>query len=51
MDVVRGFLNPPVKDDIYMLLPEGIEWLDPSKPAGWTVCRLNKALYSFKEVL
>jgi len=49
MDVVTAFLNPPVKDDIYMLLPEGIEWLDPSKPACSTVCRLNKALYGLKE--
>jgi len=49
MDVVTAFLNPPVNDDIYMYLPEGIDWLDPSKPAGTTVCKLNKALYGLKE--
>lgn len=30
MDVVTAFLNLPVNDDIYMLMPEGIEWLDPN---------------------
>jgi len=49
MDVVTAFLNPPVNDDIYMLLLEGIDWLDPSKPASITVCKLNKALYGVKE--
>lgn len=49
MDVVTAFLNPPINDDIYMLLPEGVDWLDPSKPAGITACKLNKALYGLKE--
>ena len=48
MDVVTAFLNPPIDDDIYMLLPEGIDWLDPSKPGNITVCKLNKALYGLK---
>ena len=49
MDVVTAFLNPPVNDEIYMSLPEGIDWLDPNKPASATACRLNKALYGLKE--
>ena len=50
MDVVTAFLNPPVNDEIYyMVLPEGIDWLDPGKPASMTVCKLNKALYGLKE--
>ena len=49
MDVVTAFLNAPINDDIYMLLPEGIDWLDPSKPAGITACNQNKALYGLKE--
>jgi len=48
MDVVTAFLNPPVNHDIYMYLPEGINWLDLSNPAGTTVCKLNKALYGLK---
>jgi len=50
MDVVTAFLNPPINDEIYMVLPEGIDWLDPGKPASMTVCKLNKALYGLKEV-
>ena len=49
IDVVTAFLNPAVNDDIYMFLPDGIDWLDPRKPARTTVCKLNKALYGFKE--
>ena len=49
MDVVTAFLNPPVNNDIYMFLPEGIDWLDPTKPANTTICKLNKALYGLKE--
>ena len=49
MDVVTAFLNPPVYDNIYMCLPEGIESLDPTKPTTATVCKLNKALYGLKE--
>jgi len=49
MDVVTRFLNPPVYDNIYMCLPEGIEWLNPTKPTTATVCKLNKALYGLKE--
>jgi len=45
MDVVTAFLNPPVNEEIYTVLPEGIDWLDPGKPASITVCKLNKALY------
>ena len=49
MDVVTAYLNPPVNDDIYMLMPEGIEWLDPNRAASMTVCKLNKALYALKQ--
>ena len=49
MDVVTAFLNPPVNSNIYMCLPQGIEWLDPSKPASISTCKLNKALYGLKE--
>jgi len=49
MDVVTAFLNSPVNDDIYMVFPEGIDWLDPGKPASMTVCKLNKALSGLKE--
>jgi len=48
MDVVTAFLNPPINNDIYMSLPEGIEWLDPSKPASISTCKLNKAPYGLK---
>jgi len=49
MDVVTAFLNPPVNGDIYMLMPEGIEWLDPYQPASMTVRKLNKALHGLKQ--
>jgi len=50
MDVVTAFLNPPVNHDIYMFLPEGIDWLDSAKPVNTTLCKLNKALYGLKKV-
>ena len=30
IDVVTAFLNPLVEEDIYMHVPEAIEWLEPS---------------------
>jgi len=49
MDVSTAFLNPPVDGNIYMQLPEGIDWLESSKLPSNTVCRLNKALYGLKQ--
>jgi len=49
MDVATAFLNSPVNHDIYMLIPEGIELLDPNRPVSMTVCKLNMALYGLKE--
>ena len=54
MDVITAFLNPKIDtDDVYMRIPEGLSWLDPSaeanfrKPEG--VCRLRKAIYGLKQ--
>jgi transposase InsO family protein len=49
MDVVTAFLNPPVDSEVYMLAPEGLEWLDPEAPASNRVCRLRKAIYGLKQ--
>ncbi len=43
MDVVTAFLNPPVKGEIYMQVPEGVSGKEGR------VCRLRKALYGLKE--
>jgi len=51
IDVSTAFLNPPVDGDIYMQLPEGVDWLEPFKPTSKTVCKLNKALYGLKLAL
>ena len=49
LDVVTAFLNPKVdRDDIYMQLLEGIDWLDPRLSASQGV-RLLKALYGLKQ--
>ena len=49
MDAVTAFLNPPVNNDIYICPPEGIHWLDPTKPANTTICKLNKAHNGLKK--
>jgi len=49
MDIVTAFLNPPVNRDIYMFLPDAIDWLDSAKPVNTIFCKLNKALYGLKE--
>ena len=53
MDVVTAFLNPPVTDELYMAIPEGVEWLDPALAEEITlhdrVCKLRKALYGLKQ--
>jgi hypothetical protein len=50
MDVVSAFLNPPIDEKIYMLLPEGAEWTQklPRSETG-VICKLRKALYGLKQ--
>src|SRR5258705_7229734 len=49
LDVVTAFLNPKIdRNDIYMDLPEGVEWLDP-RLVGCRSLRLLKALYGLKQ--
>uniref|UniRef100_A0A5S6QMP8 Reverse transcriptase Ty1/copia-type domain-containing protein n=1 Tax=Trichuris muris TaxID=70415 RepID=A0A5S6QMP8_TRIMR len=43
MDVVTTFLNPSLKEEIYMELPEGVEGQKP------VYCRLNKSIYGLKQ--
>ena len=49
MDVSIAFLNPPIDGEIYMQLPEGIEWLESSRPVSTAVCKLKKALFGLKQ--
>ena len=50
MDVVTAFLNPIVDEDIYMEVPEGIEWLEPSlSTKNQPICKLKKSLYGLKQ--
>jgi len=50
MDVVTAFLNPPVEEDIYMNVPEGIEWLEPLfSTENGLICKLKKSLYGLKQ--
>ena len=53
MDVVTAFLNPPVTDELYMAIPEGVEWLDTALTKEITlhnqVCKLRKAFYGLKQ--
>lgn len=50
MDVITAFLNPKMdRNDLFMSLPEGIEWLDPSLPDEWKAVRVLKALYGLKQ--
>ena len=53
MDVVTAFLNPLVTDELYMAIPEGVEWLNPTHIEGLAVqtrvCKLRKALYRLKQ--
>jgi hypothetical protein len=51
-DVVTAFLNPKVdQDDLFMALPEGVDWLDPELAQVCTLVRLIKALYRLKQAL
>jgi hypothetical protein len=49
LDVVTAFLNPEVDSDVYMALPEGIDWLDPKLYAAARHVKLRKALYGLKQ--
>jgi len=52
LDVVTAFLNPEIDTEVYMQLPEGIEWLESTAmPSGNRDCflRLNKALYGLRQ--
>ncbi|KFD46771.1 hypothetical protein M513_12352 [Trichuris suis] len=44
MDVVTAFLNPKLKEEIHMELPEGV-----TKCQYPTYCRLMKSIYAFKQ--
>jgi hypothetical protein len=49
LDVVMAFLNPKIdNDNIYMDLPDGMDWVDERTPKGAKVCLL-KALYGLKQ--
>ena len=51
LDVVTAFLNPEIDAEVYMQIPDGIEWLEA--PSGFTsgcrFLRLNKALYGLRQ--
>jgi hypothetical protein len=52
LDVITVFLNPKVdRDDLFMALPEGVDWLDPELAQVCTSVRLIKALYRLKQAL
>ena len=49
LDVVTAFLNPQLdRDNVYMTLPPGMEWLD-SRFSPFGVVLLLKALYGLKQ--
>jgi hypothetical protein len=51
MDVVTAFLNPKIdRDNIYMAMPLGIDWLDPTvSTSTGSALILRKALYGLKQ--
>lgn len=51
MDVKTALLNPVVKEEVYMTIPEGYaEYSDmPSQDGSYRVLRLLKALYGLKQ--
>jgi len=53
MDVVTAFLHPVIDTEVYMSLPQGLEWLDTIRSAvpkrAVIACKLNKALYGLKQ--
>ena len=49
LDVVTAFLNPKIdREHVYMLLPPGLDWLDP-RFSAISVVLLLKALYGLKQ--
>jgi len=54
LDVITAFLNPEIYTEVYMQLPQGIEWLESTAmPTSNRDCflRLNKALYGLRQAL
>jgi len=52
LDVVTAFLNPEINTEVYMQLPEGIEWLEPIAMLSSNrdhFLRLNKVLYGLQQ--
>lgn len=53
LDVVTAFLNPAVDGDVYMEVPQGLEYMDADHktqiPASTQVVKLRKALYGLKQ--
>ena len=52
LDVVTAFLNPEIDTEVYMQLPEGIEWLESTAILSSNrncFLHLNKALYSLRQ--
>ena len=50
MDVVTAFLNPKIdRNNIYMEMPLGIEWLYPGTALTGSALILQKALYGLKQ--
>jgi hypothetical protein len=48
LDVVTAFLNPEIDAEVYMLQPDGIDWLEPNT-SKHSILRLNKALYGLRQ--
>jgi len=53
MDVFTAFLHPVIDPEVYMSLPQGLEWLDLRGPGVFkqsiVACKLNKALYGWRQ--
>lgn len=51
LDVCTAILNPPLGSQVFIEMPEGIEWLQPKPLQPHIKCalKLHKALYGLKE--
>jgi histone deacetylase 1/2 len=49
LDVVTAFLNPKIDAEVYMQLPDGIEWLETESHTTTGFLKLNKALYGLRQ--